>query len=163
MYTREEIWNSFAKEFRIIKHLAEKIPTNQHNYKPTEVQRSTLELLQYLSMTGASTMKAIVENDVTAGAPYREASTTVTLENFAERITTNESDMAKLFISLLDTDLDEEIERFGVTATRAVFILDLLKTITAYKMQLFLYIKASGNHSVVTSNLWGGVDSIPKS
>ena len=160
MYTKEQIWNSFAKEFLIIRHLFEKISFGSMDYKPTEKQRTTLELLQYLSMTGASTLKAIAANDIAAGAVYREASLSVTADNFIDRITANEAEMKGLFEGLSEADLAEKIERFGSTQSRAIFILDLLKTLTAYKMQLFLYIKASGNESVVTSNVWGGVDPV---
>ena len=160
MYTKEQIWNSFAKEFLIIRHLFEKIPAGGMDYKPTEKQRTTLELLQYLSMTGASTMKAIAMNDVSAGTPYREASLNVTADNFIDHITANEVEMKELFEGISEADLNEKIERFGSTQSRAIFILELLKTLTGYKMQLFLYIKASGNESVVTSNVWGGVDPV---
>jgi len=159
MYTKEEIWNSLAKEFRIIRHLFEKIPAGTMDYKPTEKQRTTLELLQYLSMTGASTMKTIALNDSSVAASYREASLGVTPENFISQITANESEMKGLFEGLSEAELNEEIERFGSTQSRALFILELLKTLTGYKMQLFLYIKASGNETVGTSNLWGGIDS----
>ena len=49
MYTKENLIASVENEFRIIKHLAEKIPADTEGYKPTEGQRTTLELLQYLS------------------------------------------------------------------------------------------------------------------
>jgi hypothetical protein len=31
----------------------------------------------------------------------------------------------------------------------------------AYKTQLFLYIKANGNHDIGTMNLWAGMDQAP--
>jgi hypothetical protein len=41
-------------------------------------------------------------------------------------------------------------------------MLNVMKWAVAYKMQLFLYIKANGNHDINTSNLWRGVDPAPK-
>jgi hypothetical protein len=43
--------------------------------------------------------------------------------------------------------------------TKGVYLVEtILKWIVAYKMQLFLHIKASGNTLVGTSNVWGGMD-----
>ncbi len=63
MYTREEIWASFENEIRIIKHLFEKIPHGKSDYKPTEKQRTTLELLHYLSEMGTISMRATLEDN----------------------------------------------------------------------------------------------------
>jgi hypothetical protein len=68
----------------------------------------------------------------------------------------------EIWNSFSEDGLKEEIERFGSIHSKAIFILELLKTITGYKMQLFLYVKASGNEAVVTSNVWSGADPAPK-
>ena len=159
MYTKEQIWNSFSKELGIIKHLAEKIPEGGHDHKPTEKQRTTLELLQYMSINGIGTMSAIMDGNPAAFGPLRERSKAVTPENFSQAIDTQETEMKALFESFTDELLDEEITLFGVTASRAIFILELLKTMTGYKMQLFLYAKAAGNEAIGTPNLWAGIDA----
>ncbi len=69
-----------------------------------------------------------------------------------------EKEMKVLFDKFTDEELSKVITRFGTTQSKALFLLALLKNFVAYKMQLFLYVKASGNHSVNTSNLWRGVD-----
>ncbi|MDR3502489.1 MAG: hypothetical protein P4L79_07885 [Legionella sp.] len=47
----------------------------------------------------------------------------------------------------------------GLSQPRALWFLNLiLKSLTAYKMQLFLYLKACGIDNIGTSNLWRGED-----
>jgi hypothetical protein len=52
--TKSELLASLQKEVRILLHLASKIDRSQLDYRPTPKQRSTLELLQYLSHMGPS-------------------------------------------------------------------------------------------------------------
>ncbi len=115
MYTKEQLIAAMRNEFRIIKHLAEKIPADTEGYKPTEKQRTTLELLQYLSI---------------------------------------------IFVAFTDEELAVVINLYGMgDKPKATYLVEcLLKWAAAYKMQLFLYIKSSGNSSIGTSNLWGGMD-----
>ena len=50
--TKSELLDSLQKEVRILLHLASKIDRAQLDYRPTPKQRSTLELLQYLTYMG---------------------------------------------------------------------------------------------------------------
>ena len=159
MYTKDQVWGSISKELAIIKHLAEKIPEGQEHHKPTEKQRTTLELLQYLSIMGAGLLNVGLTGDSAGFAPYVERSHAVTVENFGEAIDWEEGEMKKIFDQFTDENLAEEISVFGRTQTRAMFILDALKMMVGYKMQLFLYAKASGNHAIGTPNLWAGMDA----
>ncbi len=158
MYTKEQIWNSFTKEFRIIKHLAEKIPAGGEHHKPTEKQRTTLELLHYLASFGGGMFSVITTGDGAAFMNYGEKVKDITVANFAAAIDAQEIAMKEMFDTFTPENLAEEISVWGQTQTRALFLLDCLKMITAYKMQLFLYVKASGNHTIGTSNLWAGMD-----
>ena len=159
MYTKQDIWNAFAKELAIIKHLSEKIPEGKEHHKPTEKQRTTLELLQYMSIMGAGMLAVALAGDGSAFAQYVARSKDVTVENFATAINWEESEMKSIFEKFTDANLGEEITVWGRTQTRAAYILDILKMITGYKMQLFLYVKASGNESIGTPNLWAGMDA----
>lgn len=72
MYTKENFEKSFKNELRVIKHLATKIPEGKGDYRPSPSQRSTLELLQYLSGVGSATMKAVLTSDAKAYANYND-------------------------------------------------------------------------------------------
>jgi hypothetical protein len=51
----------------------------------------------------------------------------------------------------------------GKKQTKAEHLFNgMLKGLTAYRMQLFTFIKASGRDDIGTSNVWQGVDSQPQ-
>jgi len=160
MYTKQELTAAIQNEFRIIKHLATKVPQETEGYKPTEGQRTTLELVQYLSYIFAGVAKAIEKNDNTVYGPYVERAQTTTLENFAERMDEQENDLVATINGLTDEDLATIINLYNQgDKTKAAYLVQcLLGWSAAYKMQLFLYIKASGNSALNTANLWGGID-----
>ncbi len=57
-------------------------------------------------------------------------------------------------------DFRAEIEMFGSKTTRGSFIVNaVLCGYAAYRMQLFLYLKACGREELSTMNLWAGVDA----
>lgn len=158
MYTKEQIWNSFKKEFTILKHLAEKVPAGGEHHKPTEKQRTTLELMHYIAGFGGGIFNVIKSGDGMAFMNYSDTVKDVTVENFSAAIDTQEVAMKEIFDGFTPKILEEEISAWGMTQTRAEFLLEALKMLTAYKMQLFLYAKAAGNHSIGTSNVWAGMD-----
>ncbi|MDQ5889640.1 MAG: hypothetical protein QG570_232 [Patescibacteria group bacterium] len=160
MYTKEQLIVSIQNEFRIIKHLADKIPVDTEGYKPTEGQRTTLELLQYLSIIFVAATTAVQKNDTSVFALFTERSKQVTLSNFAEMMDMQEAELVVLIASFTDADLETVINLYNQgEKTKGVYLVEsLLKWSAAYKTQLFLYIKSSGNSSIGTSNLWGGID-----
>lgn len=160
MYTRQNLIDAIANEFRIIKHLAEKIPAGTDCYKPTEGQRTTLELAQYLSTVFANATYVILEGATDAYKTAPLTSEETTLENFADKMDAQLVVWKSLMEKFNDEELAKIINLYGMgEKTKAEYLVDnLLKWAAAYKMQLFLYIKASGNSSIGTSNLWGGMD-----
>lgn len=158
MITKEKYLAAVHNEFRIIKHLITKIPAAGHDYRPSEKQRSTLELLAYLSAIGSSMMTSLLTG--TWPEDYQARIESVTIENVSEKIDEEEAKIAELFPRFTDAMMDESVDLFGMgfPETKSEYLLDLLQILSAYKMQLFLYAKASGNHDIGTSNAWGGRD-----
>jgi len=160
MYTKQNLIDSVSNEFRIIKHLAEKIPAGTEGYKPTDGQRTTLELLQYLSMVFANATHVIYEGDTDAykTAPLNGSDTT--MANFSTKMDEQLSLWKEMVEKFDDAQLATVINIYGMgDMTKGRYLVEnLLKWAAAYKMQLFLYIKASGNTAIGTSNLWGGMD-----
>lgn len=61
-----------------------------------------------------------------------------------------------------DADLRAQIEMFGNKASRgSKLVLLVLSHYAAYRMQLFLYLKAAGRAELSTFNLWLGADALP--
>lgn len=158
MLTKQDYIESLQHEFRIIRHLFEKIPTGTWDYRPTEKQRSTRELLAYVASISGSMMQALL-NDGKWGDDYDDRAKSVTPENFIEKITAEEKLVIDLFNTFTDEDLEKELDLFGMNMmwTKRKYLNDIIKLLVAYKMQLFLYIKSSGNQNIGTSDLWAGV------
>lgn len=161
MYTKQNLIDSVANEFRIIKHLAEKIPPQTEGYKPTEKQRTTLELLQYLSTIFATATKVILAGTTDAYKTLPRSSDETTIENFADMMDAQLEDIKMTLEKFDDEELAKIVNLYqmGDKTKGAYLVENLTKWTAAYKMQLFLYIKSSGNTSLGTANLWGGVDT----
>lgn len=81
------------------------------------------------------------------------------VDDFAALIDREEAEITALMAGLTNEQLQEEVTlRWFITAKRAVHLVQLYAQVTAYKMQLFLQLKHSGLHELVTSNVWMGMD-----
>ena len=162
MITKEQFMGSLSKEFSIIKHLAEKITPEQMSFKPTDAQRTTGELMHYLSYVFVAAVETIVSGDKNVYKKYSEETPQPTIENFASMIDKEEARIRELVMPLTEEQLDEEVDMWS-KQTRAMHLFNgPLKWSVAYKMQLFLYIKQSGTPNIGTMNLWAGMDQPPK-
>ena len=161
MITKEQYIEALANEFRIIKHLAEKVTPEQLTHKPTDKQRTTNELLHYLTYIFIAGVESVVSEDGDTWKKYF-GSPVPKLEDFASLIDKEESDIRTMLAPLTDEDLKKEVAMWGMTQSRALHLLGLLKIASAYKMQLFLYMKQSGTENIGTMNLWAGMDQPPK-
>lgn len=158
MITKEQYWASISAEFRILKHLITKIPADKHHHKPTEKQRTTLELLQFLSYFGSASFQNYLTGDMSGYKAGDEAAKSLTVETMPAALDAEEAKMKEVFMKFTDADLATELSLWGRTQTKALFLLDFLKMLAAYKMQLFLYIKQSGRYDIGTANVWAGMD-----
>lgn len=156
MYTKEDFIKSLDNEVRIIKHLGTKVTPEMLDYRPSPAQRSTLELMQYISAVGSGVMKSVLDGDTKGWSEYDEFRKSVNLENFSEKMDAELADMKANFAKFSDTDFAKEADFYG-KATVATHMVNILRNFSAYRMQLFLYIKANGV-PVNTMNLWGGMD-----
>ena len=160
--TKSELIASLQNEVRILLHLAGKIEPAMLDYRPTPKQRSTIELLKYLTVMGP----ALVEAGV-AGAfnPEKwtaadQAAQARNLEQTIAALATHADTYASLLGGVSDADMRVAIEMFGQKTTRGSFFANsVLAGSAAYRMQLFLYLKASGRDELNTMNLWAGIDA----
>jgi hypothetical protein len=161
---KPELIGSLQNEVRILLHLASKVDREKLDYRPTAKQRSTLELLQYLSIMGPGLV------EVAQAGAFDPAKWTA-LENSAKArdfdqtlaaIGEQKDRYAALLGSMSDADFRSEIDMFGQKTTRGAFIVNLvLCGCAAYRTQLFVYLKACGREELGTMNLWGGMDPPP--
>jgi len=71
--TKNELVASLQNEVRILLHLAGKVDRAKLDYRPTPKQRSTLELLQYLSMMGLCGREELSTMNLWAGMDRQPA------------------------------------------------------------------------------------------
>ncbi len=161
MITKEQYVEALIGEINIMKHLAEKIQPDQLAHKPTESQRTLSELLHYLTYIFIAGTDGSVTGNPDAWKKYADAPMP-TLENFNELMNKEASEVKALIEPMTDEDLKQEIPMWGRTQSKAMHLLGLLKIASAYKMQLFLYMKQSGTTNIGTMNLWAGMDQPPK-
>ena len=162
MISKQQFLDSCLNEIRIIKHLYEKVTPEMLSYGPSDKQRTMLELLQYISHFAKIETTAIYAGKFNAN--FQEAmkdAYQMPADKFLAAMDTEAEELKNIFSKLTDEQLAEPIDLFGrgQSQPRALWFLNLvLKSLSAYKMQLFLYLKACGVHQIGTSNLWRGED-----
>jgi hypothetical protein len=160
--TKSELVSALQNEVRILLHLAGKIDRAQLDYRPTPKQRSTVELLRYLSMMGPTLVRAILAGtfDESAWTAAEKAATGRSFDDALAAIAAQTDTYAALLAGVSDAELRAEINLFGDKTTRGpALVAWVLSGCAAYRTQLFLYLKACGRDDLNTMNLWAGVDS----
>ena len=160
--TKDELIASLQNEVRILLHLATKVDRNQLDYRPSPKQRSTIELLQYLTIMGPNLVPAI-KTGAFDGAAFGASQAAANAMNFDQVLAAIEKQnafYAQELGSMADADFRTEIDMFGKKTSRGAHIVFvLLGGFAAYRTQLFLYLKACGRDELNTMNLWGGADA----
>ena len=170
MITKQEFIDSLCFELQVIRHLGEKVKIETFEFRPTTKQRSTHELLHFLCyIFGAAidnvkeSSLAVPDNWKSAAEKWKSQLPEVTLENFSELIKIQEDHIQNVVGAMSETELGESITLYGRERTRAMHLLNgPLKWASAYKLQLFMYLKMNGQEHLNTMNLWAGMDPMPK-
>lgn len=160
--TKSEMIALLQKEVRILQHLITKIDAAALDYRPTPRQRSTIELLRYLTNMGP-TLVRYAKGQPLDGPAMSAAMEAANARNFEEtvKVLAGHADLyAELLADMSDDDFRAETPGFdGLPVTRGQFLVyHVLGQCAAYRTQLFLYLKASGREELNTMNLWLGVD-----
>ena len=164
--TKSELISSLQKEVRILTHLAGKVDAKVADYRPTPKQRSTLDLLRYMSIMGPGLVQAAKAGGFDGaawGAALKESEARNLQQTVA--VIAGQGDVyATLLGDMSDADLRAEMNNFdGSKISKGAFIVNLvLGGHAAYRTQLFLYLKANGHDALSTYNLWQGVDAPAK-
>lgn len=160
--TRDELIGSLRHEVRVLLHLASKIDPSMLDYRPAPKQRSTLELLRYLSVMGPQLVRGakLGRFDVDGWRAAAQAAEARDFNQTVAAIAAHNDEYAKEISEMTDADFRTPIEMFGNTSSRGAFIVNLvLGGCAAYRTQIFLYLKACGREELGTTNLWAGIDA----
>jgi hypothetical protein len=161
MLTREQLLSSMRHETNVIKHLATKVPAGTLDWRPTPKQRSTLELLQYLTTCGIIGVKLMIQGNWDHAGPIEEAAASVTPETFAAAMDRQMAELETEIRAIPEADLADRPTKmpWGAPTVLGLSLVDCgLKPLVAYRMQLFLYAKESGAADLGPGNCWVGVD-----
>ena len=157
---KETLQNSIIKELKLIKRLSTKVPVGKEDFRPKENVRSIIELLQYLSNCGTGMIQFWYGNE-TEPRPFlkklREEAPKVTLENAPDIFEGQIELINELFANITEHDLANKqvMYPWGATDPLGVALIETsIKWLTAYKMQLFLYLKQISDESLTTPDLW---------
>lgn len=165
MISREQFIQSLEKEISIIKHLSEKIPADTYDFRPSEKQRSMIELLRYLSVCGSASMHVITNgSDWKLWKPYTDRALTMEAKDFAAAMDLELEEIKTMLAAIPEADFltVEAKHPTGEVMTLGLGLIRMTYTwLAVYRMQLFLYLKQVGVSELTTSNAWQGKDRTP--
>ena len=161
MIGKNEILEFILKECDICQHLYEKIPEGGLDYRPTPEQRSTRELLRYLSFCAVAGARTMVDGNWDAYQELAQAAQGLEAADFPAAMERQKEALRALFDGLTQEQLETQIvslpEGRDVPLEQGLMLLPLFWMI-GYRMQLFLYAKQAGNADIWTPNCWVGID-----
>lgn len=160
--SKEQLIACLQNEVRILVHLCGKVLPEFLDYRPTPKQRSTIELLRYLTLMGPVLVPSIkagtflIDEWNAAEARANE----MDFANIVESLESQSALYAELLESWTDADFQEDVALFGPPSPRGVQLINLIVAgHAAYRTQLFCYLKSCGREELNTMNLWGGMDA----
>lgn len=156
---RQQLLQSMHHEIRAAKHLFGKLPAGALDYRPAPGQRSTLELLRYLTYCGIGTAKASLAGSFEAVKPYAQAAASMPAEEFPAAMDRQAAALKEAIEGVSDADYAERDMTLAPMIQGKLceaLTNTSLKFLTAYRMQLFLYAKASGAADLDTWDCWRG-------
>lgn len=164
MLAKSDLLKAMLKEIDICIHLYSKIPKGGLEYQPSSAQRNTRELLKYLSFCGIGFASSMVEGSWEGYQKYSAQAENLSLDDFPKAMVKQKEQLKQLFETITDEDIENKtaILPSGEKTKLSVALLDMpFRCLCGYRMQLFLYVKAAGNHEIYTPNCWFGIDAEP--
>jgi len=157
MFSIESFIHSFNTETNICLHLYNKMPSGALDYRPTLGQRSTAELLRYLSYGPYNGTCRILAGDWKSGRPTNEVTKDMSASDFPRNMRWQAVEIARLLRAADPVSLERDTLTmpWGETLKKGEAMVNCpLKWVVGYRMQLFLYLKAAGASDLATKDLW---------
>ena len=161
MLTKPEFLAALKRESKILTHLASRLGDKHLAFRFTPPQRSTLELLQYLTINAQASVTYYLNGSWDHWDALDAAAKGVDLAAFPQALKAQERAVAKLLAPISEkawrTKLVTPMSGKGrkLTLDTALFETTLTMCI-GYRMQLFLQGKAAGLGELKSSDLWVG-------
>jgi hypothetical protein len=164
MISKDQLVASLIRDCDIVQHLATKLSPESFDYRPSPGQRSTLDLMRYMSICVSTGLLSITDNNWARWGDAAARANAMGPDGFHAAMEQQKADIHAYFA---DKDESYFLTHEGSLPPNiklplgAAIIGGPLKWLASYKMQLFLYAKANGA-PIGTSNVWGGMDMAPK-
>ncbi len=162
MLSKTEFLAALKRETKIITHLAGKLGPQHLDFRLTPAQRSTSELLRYLTITLEAGTGYLLTGSWDHWNALEERSKTVELSTFAAAMKRQESAIAKQLKPISDRAFtSKKIKAMwggGPQPLSQALSENVLGWAAGYRMQLFLQAKAAGLAGLESHNLWAGKD-----
>lgn len=161
MLTQDDILDTLLREIEITRHLATKVPAGGYDYRPTEGQRTTLEVLRYLCFCGIGGARAMADGNWDGYKQWQSECAELSAEDVPAALDREAQALRDFFAELTPAAFDEQVAKtpLGEELPLGRALLEIsVKWMTAYRMQLFLYLKAAGNEEIWTPDCWAGID-----
>jgi len=162
MLTRDQLLDFFRYESRLLAFLGRKAQPEHLSFRPTPGQRSLLELMEYVASTGITSAMALVNGNWDHAKECQDRASGISSgEEFAQRVEAQEDKLIELIEGLSEEELAtrEVALPWGDKMTLGAALIAMPHTfMTAYRMQLFLYLKQAGLSHLTTYEAWAGVD-----
>ena len=102
MITKDQLAASMVHECNVCIHLVEKLSPAARGYRPTEGQRTTEELLRYLSMCGIAGTRSMAEGNWKIFSEYVERAKTLSIEEFPAAMARQRDELTAFFAQATD-------------------------------------------------------------
>jgi hypothetical protein len=164
MLTKIEFLGGLKRETKILSHLASRLQADHLEFRFTPPQRSTIELMQYLTINAQASVGYYLNGSWDHWDALEAASKEVTPASFPAALKAQERAVAKLLKPISDrtyaTKLVRPMSGKGASLTLADALWSTTLTMCiGYRMQLFLQAKAAGITDLKSSDLWAGKPS----
>lgn len=162
MLSKDHLSAALTNECDICNHLFTKLDRRAYDYRPSPTQRSATELLRYLSIIGIAGVRILDSGDWSQFQGFVEESNKMRPEEFPVAMARQKQEMEQWFASVDEKTLASKPATMPtrvVLPLAAAIIHGPVKWLSAYKLQLFLYAKATGAGDIGTFNAWAGMDA----
>lgn len=164
MIAKQYLLDGMLHECTVAQHLFTKFRPEGFDYRPSGEQRTTTDLLRYLSVIGIAGTTCIADRDWKRFAEFIARTAQMPASGFVTAMDRQKAELVAWFAGVTEQDLETRqgaLPGGGTLPLGAALMNGPLKWLTAYKLQLFLYAKAAGAYDIGTINAWAGIDKPP--
>lgn len=161
MLTKPEFLAALKRETTILCHLASRLRAKHLAFRFTPAQRSTLELLQYLTINAQAGVTYYLRGSWDHWEALAASAKAVDLASFPAALKAQERAVARLLAPVSDKAWRTlQVKPMSGKGRKLALDVALFETsltmCIGYRMQLFLQAKAAGLPKLKSSDLWAG-------